>query len=511
MSSLAFHNVSFGYESATDPLFSEVSFGLSPGWTGVIGANGAGKTTLLRLACRELVPQRGTVLAPDHAGYCPQRTDDPPPRLAELIQAGDGESFRIRRGLGIGDDWLDRWDTLSHGERKRAQIGVALWLGPDLLALDEPTNHLDLEARRLVLGALRAFRGVGLLVSHDRLLLDGLCVRCLFVEPPQVLLRPGGYTQARAQLRLEEETARRARQEARDQRERLERELSRRRRQEEKAHRARSKRGIPRGDHDAKEKIDRARLADSGAGKRLRQLDGRLRQARQAEASIPTKKRAKLGITTPGIVSPADALFMLGPGSLPLGERGVLRIPDLALQPRDRVALVGPNGSGKSTLVRYIVSRLTLTVRRFVYMPQEIDTKCSRQMLDEARSLSGDSLGEVMTYVSRLGSDPERLLESELPSPGEARKLLLGLRMAGRPELLILDEPTNHMDLPSIECLEAALEGFPGALLLVSHDEPFLRRLTSLRWSIERTVAAGAERVFRLRCLEMDEGAGSRP
>ncbi|MDD5453334.1 MAG: ATP-binding cassette domain-containing protein [Candidatus Bipolaricaulis sp.] len=497
--SLTVHNVSFGYESAAAPLFVGVSFGLLPGWTGVIGANGAGKTTLLRLACRELLPQRGTIRAPDHVVYCVQRTDDPPPELGVFLASWDGVSFGIRRDLEIGDDWLTRWDTLSHGERKRAQIGVALWQEPDLLALDEPTNHLDLAARRLVLRSLRTFRGVGLLVSHDRILLDGLCERCLFIEPPHVVVRPGNYTQARAQRELEATSAHRARREARERRERLEHELHRRREQEAKAHRARSKRGIPRGDHDAKEKIDRARLADGGAGKRLRQIEGRLRRAAEEEASIVTTRKRKLGVTAPGTVASSDALFLVTSCSLPLGGQRLLRIPDLAMGPTDWVALVGPNGSGKSTLVRHIVSLLEPTGRRFVYMPQEIAADRSQDLLDEARSLSATKLAEVMAYVSRLGSDPERLLESELPSPGEVRKLLLGLRIASRPELLILDEPTNHMDLPSIECLEEALAGFPGGLLLVSHDEAFLRRLTCFRWVIERDAGAGAGRAFRLR------------
>lgn len=511
MSSLRFHNVSFVYESASDPLFSEVSFGLVPGWTGVIGANGAGKTTLLRLTCRELVPQGGTVLGPDHVVYCPQRTDEPPHDLRKLLATWDAESFGIRKSLGINDDWRERWATLSHGERKRAQIGVALWQKPDLLALDEPTNHLDLEARRLVERTLRTFRGVGLLVSHDRELLDRLCSRCLFVAPPRVELRPGGYTQARAQLALEADSARNARREARRKRERLEVELRQRRDHEEKAHRARSKRGIPRGDHDAKEKIDRARLMDSGAGKRLRQLDGRLRHAQQAEATISTTRERKLGITARGTVAPSDALLLLSRGSLSLGAVAALQIPDLALGPTDRVALVGPNGSGKSTFVRHIVALVEQTPRRFVYMPQELDPGLSRALLAEARSLSAEGLAQAMTYVSRLGSDPERVLETELPSPGEARKLLLSLRMVHRPELLILDEPTNHMDLPSIECLEVALEGFPGALLLVSHDEPFLRRLASLRWSTERVVAVGPGRLFQLRCTGQEGGPAVPP
>ena len=106
--------------------------------------------------------------------YCPQRTDAAPDRLEELADDRSAEASILRRRLGIGADWATRWQSLSHGERKRAQLATALWQQPDVLAIDEPTNHLDEEARTQIEEALRSFAGVGILVSHDRALRDPL-------------------------------------------------------------------------------------------------------------------------------------------------------------------------------------------------------------------------------------------------------------------------------------------------------------------------------------------------
>jgi len=206
---LRLQQVSFSYESATRPLFTGLEVHFPSGWTGIVGANGVGKSTLLKLATGLLPPQTGTVHASGRAIYCEQRTDDMPAELAELLLDQSGTAIRLIAQLGLQPDWPGRWSSLSHGERKRAQIAVALWQDPDLLALDEPSNHIDSAARDRLLTALCDFRGVGLLVRHDREMLDRLCRQCLFIDPPTAVMRPGGVTEGTRQDGLEQEDTRR--------------------------------------------------------------------------------------------------------------------------------------------------------------------------------------------------------------------------------------------------------------------------------------------------------------
>jgi len=490
-----FQDVTFGYETTSRPLLEGLTCHFPVGWTGIIGGNGVGKTTILRLATGALRPQQGRVTVPGRAIYCPQRTDDAPEQLGELVRATEADACEIRGRLAVEEDWAGRWRTLSHGERKRAQIGVALWLKPEVLALDEPTNHIDADARALLASALPMYAGAGLLVSHDRELLDALCGQCLFVEPPNGVMRPGGYTEGSQQAGREEEHRRRQRRTAKTAHARLRREAVRRRAKASRANRDRSKHGLGAKDHDARAKIDMARVTgrDARAGQLLSQLSGRLRQAEERLQHARVKKVHELGVWVPEARSKRDHLFRIAAGSIPLGADRRLRFPGLAMRPDSRVALTGPNGSGKSTLIEHIVSRLNVPKGKVTYIPQEIDLESSRRALDEMRGLRRDALAHAMTVVSRLNSRPERLLESEAPSPGEVRKLLLARGIAEGPHLIIMDEPTNHLDLPSIECLEQALDDCPCGLLLVSHDKRFLARLVRTTWRIVRE--SGGSRV----------------
>jgi macrolide transport system ATP-binding/permease protein len=361
-----------------------------------------------------------------------------------------------------------------------------LWLEPDVLAVDEPTNHLDAHARDILAAALRSFDKVGLLVSHDRELLDSLCAQCVFVDPPDVTIRPGGVTKGMEVAQIEQETARRQHKQNKRAYKRIRQEAARREGLAAQARRRRSKRGLPIKDHDAREKKDRARVSgkDGVGGKLRRQLSGQLERARRKSETIRVKKEYELGIWLPGSASKRNTLLELPAACIPLGGRRWLEYPDLTIRPTDRIALTGVNGSGKSTLVRRLVGALQVPPEQLTYVPQEIDAGASRDLMDQARQLATSQLGHLMTIVSRLGSRPERLLSSAEPSPGETRKLLLSLGMVRTPHIIIMDEPTNHMDLPSIEALESALADCPCSLLLVSHDERLLQKLTQIRWHI---------------------------
>lgn len=483
---LSFQKVDFTYDALASRLITELSAEFPLGWTGVVGANGSGKSTLLKLAAGELHPLDGIVHIPGLAIYCPQRTDNQPVGLADLLLTQTTDAYQIRQGLALQDDWSARWDTLSHGERKRAQIAVALWMQPLVLALDEPTNHIDRSARLLLADTLQTYRGVGLLVSHDRELLDRLCRQCLFMEPGAAVLRPGNYSQAAAQTEHEEASLRRQQESARRDYQKLKRVAAARKSAASQADTQRSKRHLDKKDHDGRAKIDHARLTgkDAVAGKLLRQIEGRLRRADEKAQALKVKKTYDLGIWIEGSRSSRDTLLKLPSGRIPLGEARALSFPAITIRPADRIALTGPNGSGKSTFIRHLLSSLDLPAERVISIPQEIDLTATQHIMTEVRRLDHDRLGQVMTVVSCLGSRPGRLLESREPSPGEMRKLLLALGIALNPHLIVMDEPTNHMDLPSIQCLEDALAGCPCGLLLVSHDPVFLGRLTDIRWEI---------------------------
>ena len=491
---LRFIDVQFEYETAAEPLFLNLNFHLSPGWTGVVGPNGAGKTTLLRLAAGLLLPNSGRIQRPYRCIYCEQRTDELPAGFPTLMKEKSKTACMLQGQLSLSDYWIDCWEKLSHGERKRAQLATALWKKPECLALDEPTNHLDGDARDIVLQAMRGFKGVGLLVSHDRELLDGLCGQCLFVEDHRVRLRPGNYTQGAAVEAAEKKAMRSAYQARKNEHRRLEQEMKRREAAARQSKKRLSKRGLNVRDHDAREKRDRARITgkDAVGGRLSRQMKGRLEHSMKRLESFQIKKEATMGIWLPGDLSKRDTLLRLPANVLRLGGNRVLNYPDLVIRPTDRIGITGPNGSGKSTLMRLLSTSLHVSEEQLTYVPQEIDLDACRTLITEARELPGERLGRMMTIVHRLGSDPERLLASSEPSPGEARKLLLALGMLRLPLAILMDEPTNHMDLPSIECLEKALADCPCALVLVSHDERFVTTLTTIRWRIISDAAPGS-------------------
>lgn len=488
------------FEHDACPVFpTPLRLDLDAGWTGLVGPNGAGKTTLLKLIAGELRPAAGALrFEPERAivRVVPQSVEDPAP-VEAFADDWSKLACRLRDRLELDDGALWRWPELSPGERKRWQIAAALAGEPEVLLCDEPGNHLDARARRLLSAALREFGGVGILVSHDRALLDELCARTLMLEPGgRARLRPGGYSEATAEAEREREHLRDRHAQARADERRLARQLADARRRQVATERSRrsSSRKRDHRDHDAsssarKHRADHAAASADAAVNRLRSAHARSRAALDdfepgkelggalfVDWSAP-RKRSLLELDT-------DDLARLRPGPwtrMPTGLRS------LSLERDDRVELRGPNGAGKTSLLRTIHARASelLPARRILWLAQERDLAARRRLLTELRALPKAERGRVLEIVASAGVDPDRLLASRAPSPGEARKLELALGLAREAWLLLLDEPANHLDLPAIAAVEAMLVDYPGALVLVSHDRRLAEACTDTVWALD--------------------------
>jgi ATPase subunit of ABC transporter with duplicated ATPase domains len=473
--------VSFSWDAR--PVLAEVDLHLVPGWTGIVGANGAGKTTLLRLIDGALRPDAGAVRVDGRVRRAAQ--GDTLLDVLPLATAQDRDAVRWRARLGLDPAQLDRWDTLSPGERRRWGIGAALADGPDVLLLDEPTNHLDAEARAALVDALRAFRGVGVVVAHDRALLDALTTRTVRVRRGAVAVYEGAYSAARAQWEAEEARALAALEQAQDARRDAARRLADARRQRDAATAStrRSRRMKGPHDHDGRS-IGAATLAawaETRAGRQVERARHGLARAEQAldAAAIVTDPG---GAVFPGYLRCPRARVTGFRGVLRAGER-VLAEVDVGLGREERIRLAGPNGAGKTTLLRALADAAPAEER--LLLPQVLTADEARADLAAVRALPPEVRGRVLQHVAALGVDPSALLASAQPSPGEARKLRLALGLGRHVAALLLDEPTNDLDLPAIERLERTLAAWPGALLLVTHDDAFAAACTTAVWALD--------------------------
>lgn len=509
---LNFTNIHHTYAGSAREVLHGVTLALPQGWTGVVGDNGCGKSTLARIAAGLMTPTSGSV-GPSGlvGGYCEQDASVAPEGLEDFACAWDRDAIRLRDQLGIGDDWPWRYAELSCGQQKRLQVAVALWRRPDVLVMDEPTNHVDAPTRRQILAALREFGGVGLLVSHDRELLDALVSQCVCFEGGDVRLRPGNYTEASAQAGREAATAASLHESARREERRLAQERQRRVEEASRSKGLRSRRGLAPGDHDARERIGRAIVSgkDGRATHLTKTLDSRISSA-AAQASAATveksydgdvpafgerSRRSVLASVPEGLVPFAGGDVVAGADAgtgagAAAGVPGV-RVPELFVGSADHIGLVGPNGTGKSTLVREVVRRVPNDVP-MVYVPQEISPAAARDAMRQLRELAPDQKGKVLSVVAQLNSEPEALLATDMPSPGELRKLVLALASLRSPQLLVMDEPGNHLDLHSVQALERLLAGFPGAVLLVSHDARMVQAACNRVWELVPADAAGS-------------------
>jgi ATP-binding cassette subfamily F protein uup len=479
---------SLGKSYGVKPLFTDLSLGLCDGdHVGLIGPNGSGKSTLLKILAGLEEPDRGirSVRRQLRIGYVPQEPSFVEGHSVEdtltqvLLDEGldpHEQGGRIARALSLGG--FVRTDqavsTLSGGWKKRLAIARSLMLEPDVLLLDEPTNHLDVEGILWLEGLLKAEPHAFIVISHDRRFLEAVTTRIWELNRRY----PNGLFEAKGRYSefLEQRDA--ALQAQADYQSSL---ANRVRREVEWL-----RRGPKARTTKAKARIDSA---------------GRLIDELNDMESRQSKGPAGIDFTASGRRS-KKLIEVIGLGKS-LGAQPIVGSLDLQLGPGERVGLLGPNGSGKSTLLKLLAGTLTpdagtitradrLRVVTFEQHRESLDQQATlRQALAPA---GGDAVVyqersvHLVSWAKRFLFKPEQL---DLPvsrlSGGEQARLLIARLMLQPADVLILDEPTNDLDIPTLDVLEDSLLEFTGALVLVTHDRWLLDRVSTRLLALDGT------------------------
>ncbi|MEE1754050.1 ABC-F family ATP-binding cassette domain-containing protein [Streptomyces sp. SP18CS02] len=519
-SSITCTSLSFSWPDGTEVL-DGFQLAVGPGRTGLIGLNGSGKSTLLKLIAGELTPTEGAVRTAGEVGYLPQNaTLDTGLRVDEAlgiagtraalhaIEAGDASE---RNFTAVGDDWdveeraratldqlglghigLDRTiGEVSGGECVLLRLAALLLARPGVLLLDEPTNNLDLYARRRLYAAVSAWSGVLLVVSHDRELLE-LVDQIADLRDGEVTWYGGAYTAYEEALAAEQEAAERMVRVAEADVQRQKRELA-----DAQVKLARRKRyGQRMYDSKREPKIvmgGRKRAAQESAGKHRIMHTQKLADAKERldEAVEAVRDDDEIRIELPSTtVHPGRGVLLLRELELRYGARVG---GEFELRGPERIALVGRNGAGKTTLLRTVAGELEP-------VSGEVAAQVPLRFLPQRLDVLDDELS-VVQNVARFAPDatPNRIrarlarflfrgARADQPagtlSGGERFRAALAALMLAEPapQLLMLDEPTNNLDMASVRKLTAALEAYEGALIVASHDVPFLESIGITRW-----------------------------
>lgn len=514
--SIQITNLNFSYPSSHTNLFEDFSLSIQDGWTCVAGSNGSGKSTLLKLIAGILNADGGKISAGGDSVYCAQDCSEIPENLYNAFWSDDNEVRRFFSILCVTEEMLERYESLSGGEKKRIQIASALAEKPALLLLDEPTNHLDSKTKTMICGALKAFSGTGIIVSHDRDFADSLCTKTIYLyneassfaggsERTLYDTYPCGLSKA---LELRESAGQRSRGQWEKLNEKASSEKARSAKleaQNQKAKARLSKKVIDSHDHDAQAKIDLARISgkDRSTGDAKARLQSQIRQTENERDSVKKALKRKEGFS----LSESDfkKSILVDEELLRAGSYS-LKIPHMEIKGGTKIALTGENGSGKSLFVKHVISLLEKAGRQneVLYLPQEISSEETEEILTEFYGLEESERGQILSTLYRLGSEPERLafLRSEsmteesqgagVLSPGELRKLMIALAVQKPLSLLILDEPTNHMDITSVKALENALASLDCAMIVVSHDSHFLEKISNETLAAKREGNCGS-------------------
>ncbi|MEW2287573.1 ABC-F family ATP-binding cassette domain-containing protein [Streptomyces sp. NPDC047841] len=518
--SLTCTSLSFTWPDGT-AVFDGLDIAFGPGRTGLVGVNGSGKSTLLKLMAGELAPADGTLKAAGEIGYLPQnvtldtalRVDQAlgiAARRAALhaIEAGDAAEGHFET---VGDDWdveeralatlgelglghigLDRTvGEVSGGESVLLRLAALLLRRPDILLLDEPTNNLDLYARRRLYQTVASWPGVLVVVSHDRVLLD-LVDQIAELHSGEVAWFGGNFSAYEEALAVEQEAAERmlrvAEADVRKQKRELadaQVKLARRKRYGQKMYEQKREPKIVMG--------ARKRAAQESAGKHRIMHEERLAEARERldEAVEAVRDDDEIRVDLPyTAVPPGRQVLTLEK----LETACHARVPGiLDLRGPERIALVGRNGAGKTTLLRTVAGELapvsgTATAHvPLRFLPQRLDVLDDDRSVAEnvARFAPGATNNRIRARLARFlfrGARADR--KTATLSGGERFRAALAALMLAEPapQLLLLDEPTNNLDMASVRQLTTALESYEGALIVASHDLPFLESIGITRW-----------------------------
>lgn len=497
---LQLDDICFSYPDSGCLLFSGLSVSFSEGWTVVAGANGTGKSTLVSIAAGLIVPDTGRVRKSGEAVLCPQVFEGLMPEDWSNLFSNDNTVGRLKSALAISDEMIEREHSLSGGEKKRLQLLAALSHSPQILILDEPTNHLDLCSRNLIIRTLENFEGIGIIVSHDRSFASALSERTLLLErDPQGLVSVEDIPLS-LPLALEESERRKKYDRAAydsissaiSSQRQVAKNLSERSHAKEKKL---TKKGLDRKDHDAKARIDGARLSGKDASL-AGVIRNQLSRSRQLESRLASQKKPlmrKEGLSLTGGMRVPDLFF---PETVLMAGQYSLSVPELTVHAGSHIAITGLNGSGKTLFMKSFYEYQCRHGKgdSVLYIPQEFSEEERNEILFTFASLEDDERGLVLSDLYRMGSNPVALSSCELsPSPGEMKKLAIAMcRRQGR-SVLLMDEPTNHMDIVSMRILERMFreDGKEMTILLVSHDDAFLSSCTDTVWRVERNGNAG--------------------
>lgn len=513
--SLTCTSLSFSWPDGTS-VFDDLQIAFNGGRTGLVGVNGSGKSTLLKLIAGQLVPSAGAVRVTGDVGLLPQnvtldtslRVDEAlgiaaTRRALHAVEAGDVSEEHF---TAIGDDWdveeraeatlgelglghigLDRTiGEVSGGESVLLRLAALLLRRPDVLLLDEPTNNLDLYARRRLYAAVEAWSGVMVVVSHDRELLDRVD-QIADLRSGEVTWFGGNFSAYEQALAVEQEAAERTVRAAEADFRKQKRELV-----DAQVKLARRKKyGQKMWDQKREPKIvmgARKRAAQESAGKHRIMHEERLADARERldEAVEAVRDDDEIRIDLPYT-------------AVPLG-RSVLTLRDLELtygarvkgtfelRGPERIGLVGRNGAGKTTLLRTIAGELEpLSGEATAHVPMRLLPQ-RLDVLDDtltvAQNVARFAPGATNNRIrARLARFLFRGARADQPagtlSGGERFRAALAALMLAEPapQLLILDEPTNNLDMASVRQLTTALESYEGALIVAGHDIPFLESI----------------------------------